>query len=238
MRDYTSLPNSQESKHSLSIFVKKALFILLFFTISQSFCTNNVEAGCCKKLRNKIKKEVKRGKKKAKKAVKKAAKGAKKVVKDVVKAPVDVVQSAVNVGEAAVKAVEGDKEGAKKALERAENNLEQGSQRLGKSVGTIGEATIDLTVKAPLKFHLHLLDEVLQNNGKFSNEYGRVYGRTSKDIRKSSKSIGAALEVAVQPKNLGKIAFIYAASTVVTANFINVTFGSILKKLKHQAANW
>ena len=207
---------------TIKAILKNVLLLFIIIATSQMLFTNDVEAGCCKKLRNKAKRAYEKGKGKAKETVEK-----------VVKAPVDVAQAAVNVGEAGVKVLKGDKEGAKKALNRSKKNLKQGLKRVGSVTETVGKTTIDLTVTGPIKLHVELVDEVLHNNGKLGREYKRVYKRTSREIKKSSISVGAALEVAAQPENVGKIAFIYTATTIagpLGASFANVIYDKIILK--------
>jgi len=136
-----------------------------------------------------------------------------KVVEKTAEATQAVVEATVNVGEATVNVVTGDLDSAKKAGKRFEANTKKALKNGGKVAETTAKMTYDATVEAPIRITARAIDEISDNGGQLDKGYKEIRDSASREIRKSGQVIGQALEVAIQPENLGRIAVVYIATS-------------------------
>ena len=118
----------------------------------------------------------------------------------------------INLHEVTLQYATGDSASAKRALKRAKNNAKDTTRDLGKAGEAAARAYYSYTIEAPLTLSLGTFDKM--SGKKTLEEYKAARERVGKNLKTTGKQVGAALEVTIQPENLGKIALVYAASTV------------------------
>jgi len=133
--------------------------------------------------------------------------------------------------EAVFKLATCDEDGAKKSFRKANKKAKEAVEHVAYASETAARATYDLTYVAPLLTTTILLDKGL--NTHLTSSYVETRDDASRNIREVSKKVGAVLEVTAKPENLGKIAFIYAATTVggpFGAALANIMYDKIILK--------
>jgi hypothetical protein len=122
------------------------------------------------------------------------------------------VDFSINLHEVTLQYATGDSASAKRALKRAKSNAKDTTRDLGKAGEAAARAYYSYTIEAPLTLSLGTFDKM--SGKKTLEEYKAARERVGKNLKTTGKQVGAALEVTIQPENLGKIALVYAASTV------------------------
>lgn len=163
--------------------------------------------GNLKKIPKKMEREVKKG-------LEKVGKAGEKVLEGVTQGAGKTVQTIGNVGEATGNLLTGDEESAKRALKRAERNAHDAAKNVGSAAETTGKMGYEATLGLSISGTALVVDTLLNNDGRLAKEYKKTRQRVSKEIRRGSKKVGAALEVTIQPENLTRIALVYCASSV------------------------
>ncbi|MCK5664555.1 MAG: hypothetical protein KAI17_13780, partial [Thiotrichaceae bacterium] len=123
----------------------------------------------------------------------------------------DIAQATLDAGGAVLHIAVLDKDGAEKLIKKSGDNLTQGSEHLWDAGGGYLQAQIDLA-KDGTDITTANFDSLLGTG--FNAEYHRVQNRTSKEISRATQKMGVVLKVVTTPENLGKIAFLYAATAV------------------------
>ena len=134
------------------------------------------------------------------------------IIEDGLKAVGKTIQGSVNIIEASIKLIENDTESAKRALERAEKKGHEAVVHVGNAAEDTGRLAIDSTLGLAANTTDLVVGAVSGYDGKIKAEYERTRKRLSREIRKGSQKVGTVLEVAIQPENLGKVAFVYVSS--------------------------
>lgn len=156
---------------------------------------------------------------------------AEKNLEDYSKAVGKSVQAVVDVHEAAFKLAKNDKEGAKKAFDRAKNKAKESIRHGGDVAESVGRVTYDVAGEVPVLFAATLSDKALGSH--LVQSYEKRRDNISSEINKASQKAGIVLEASIQPENLGKIALVYAATTVggpFGAAMANVLYDKIILK--------
>lgn len=125
---------------------------------------------------------------------------------------IKLTKATVNLGEATINFVEGDKASAKRALRRGKDNAHNGVRNVGKAGEAAYKGYYIAVAEAPLKLTAGGVDSL--TGSELEAKYDEIQAKVSDELRKGSKQVGDVLEVTIQPENLGKIAFVYAASTI------------------------
>jgi hypothetical protein len=160
------------------------------------------------------------------------ADGGEEVLEGSAQAVGHTVSTAVNLVEATGNFVTGDTDSARRALDRAEDNGHDAVVYTGRVAETVGKASLEVTIGIPILLGTTLSDEILGTNLRRS--YTGRRQRISREVRKGSQKVGVVLEASIQPENLGKVALVYAASTVggpMGAAMANVLYDKFV--LKH-----
>ena len=175
------------------------------------WCSWKKPKDCLKKLERKVIRPVV---KVTEKIVKETAETTVEIVEDTAEGVGKVGKVAGNVLEAAGNYATGDDESAKRALDRLEENGRDAVRKFGSAGSGVIEAGGDILIDAPLEFTAVSVDILLNTDGHFLREVEDVQADVSREIRRGTRKMGAVLEVAAQPENLGKIAVIYMATAM------------------------
>lgn len=146
------------------------------------------------------------------------------ITKKALSATKNYIDTTLSLGDATIHFIGGDKNKAKEALRRAKADAKDTIRDLGKAGEAAVKAYYTYTVEAPLELSLGTIDSTTGSDLK--KKYQEKRDKFKGGLKETGGKVGAVLEVTIQPENIGKIAFVYAASTV--AGPLGSSFASVM----------
>jgi hypothetical protein len=143
------------------------------------------------------------------------------------------IQSVARLHESAIRIAVGDEAGAKKTFRKAQEDARVSVNDMVVAAEMAAKLSYDMTQSVPILLASRVFDQTFGTN--LVHEYSKNHTHYSREFHGASQRMSFVLQTSMRGENLGKIAFIYAATVVggpFGAALANVLYDQFILKKK------